>query len=58
MIIDEINVAWSSHKRFDMEMRLELVSERFLAFVWVEMNENINWRNEDDEDAINSDKVI
>lgn len=58
MIIDEINVAWSSHKRFDMEMRLVLVSERFLAFVQVEISENINWRNENNEDAINSGKVI
>lgn len=39
-------------------MRLVLVSERFLAFVQVEISENINWRNENDEDAINSDKVI
>ena len=58
MTDSEINVAWSNREMFDMQVRLVLVSERFLAFVWVKISEEINWENKDDTDAITSEKRI
>ena len=41
-----------------LEVRLKLVSERFLASSWLKMREDINWGSEDDEHALNGDTMI
>ena len=45
---NEVNVAWKSHMRLILEVRLKLVSERLLAFSWLKMREDTNWGSEDD----------